>query len=873
MQPFWDTESRAPQSPAFILEDSVVTYAALTEKIGHWCERLAGIAQGRRPLVALEIELDADSIAAYLACLKSGFPVLVAETGTFEPDARLTTIWTPDIIVRGRGDGVKAVLQFDGEATPPSRGEMHADLRLLLSTSGSTGDPKLVRLSGENIVSNADSIAEYLGITASDRAMSTLPLFYSYGLSVLHSYLQVGAAMVLTERSVLDPGFWDLFGKAGATSMALVPHQFDLLERTGFKDMDLPSLRYVTQAGGKLAPTSVRRFAEMARSGGWQLVIMYGQTEASPRISYVPPESLDEAHDTIGRAVPGGRMWLRDEHGTVIEGHGVAGELVYAGPNVMMGYGVEPGDLARGPEHTELSTGDIAERTADGFYRIVGRLKRFVKLYGMRVSLDQIETLLSDEGVEGYACAVDDHLVVLHVSGQDAFIRRTIADEYELPESAVRSHAIAEVPLMPSGKTDRKVLQQWAAEAMAADEETESGSIGEVIARVTRTAEIQPGDTFASLGGDSLGYLHVEMALEERLGHVPQDWENQPIATLEQMTPKSRSRFVRPVGVDVLLRVAAISMVVAVHSGLHAFFGGPWMLLVLMGYLMARFQLNLLGQGRIGTFVVKMLYPIVPIYFGMIVLVNIAMADVPLAYFGLWANYFRAEGRNPAELYWYVSAYVQIIALIGVAFAFPALRTWAMANKWGIAAIVMVVTLAIQAGLVLSPLHSPEGLILWPAPHPDSHGLMACIPVFCFGWMLRVTTTRAQVRANLVLGLVTLLVFAQFRMSILATVYLGATFVLLAWNPTVQLPNIVATTFQKAATVTLFVYLFHVLVIYVLSKVFDDPLPLAVAAIPLSFVLAYVIKAVFDYFDNIAAALLLRGNRSARPTTGALESI
>ena len=873
MQPFWDLAGRPPEAPAFILEDSVVTYSALAGKIRFWSERLAVMAQGSRPLVALEIEIDPESIAAYLACLASGFPVLVAEAGTFDPAARLTTIWTPDIIVRGRGDALDAAAQHDPAPVAPVRGEMHGDLRLLLSTSGSTGDPKLVRLSGDNIVSNASSIAEYLAITSDDRAMSTLPLFYSYGLSVLHSYLQAGAAMVLTERSVLDPGFWTLFRSAGATSMALVPHQFDLLERTGFQDMDLPSLRYVTQAGGKLAPTSVRRFADMALAGGWQLVIMYGQTEASPRISFVPPEDLDRAHDTIGRPVPGGRMWLRDEQGSVIEGHGVAGELVYAGPNVMMGYGVEPGDLARGPEHAELSTGDIAERTADGFYRIVGRLKRFVKLYGMRVSLDQIETLLSDEGVEAYACAVDDHLVVLHLSDRDAFIRRTVADEYELPENAVRTHAITEVPLMPSGKTDRKALQQRAAEAMAIDEEVESGSIGEVIARVTRSAAVQPDDTFASLGGDSLGYLHVEMALEERLGHVPEDWENQPIATLEKMTPKSRSRFVRPVGVDVLLRVAAISMVVAVHSGLHAFFGGPWILLVLMGYLMARFQLNLLGQGRIGTFAMKMLYPIVPIYFAMIVLVSIAMARVPIPYFGLWANYYRAEGRNPAELYWYVSAYVQIIALIALAFAIPAFRAWASANKWAVAAVTMAVTLAVQAGLILSPLNA-DGLILWPTPHPDSHGLMACIPVFCMGWMIRVTQTRGRLLGNIALGLAALLVFAQFRMPILATVYLGVTFVLLMWNPTVQLPNPLATLFQRAATVTLFVYLFHVLVIYVMSKILKAPLPLALTAIPLSFVLAYVIKAVFDYFDAIAAGLLTRnGGNPARTQPGALESI
>nr|WP_164555341.1 AMP-binding protein [Paracoccus haematequi] len=214
---------------------------------------------------------------------------------------------------------------------------MDADLAMLLSTSGTTGAVKLVRLSGRNIHSNALAIADYLEIGAQDTAITTLPLHYSYGMSVLNSYLAAGARLVLTEESVTADGFWAQARGAGVTSLALVPTQFELLDKIGFQRATLPSLRYVTQAGGRLDPILAQRFAHAARAEGWQLVIMYGQTEASPRIAYVPPEAVLDNVQSIGRAIPGGRLWIENGQGHPIEDAGIAGELVYQGPNVMMG--------------------------------------------------------------------------------------------------------------------------------------------------------------------------------------------------------------------------------------------------------------------------------------------------------------------------------------------------------------------------------------------------------------------------------------------------------------------------------------------------------------------------------------------------------
>ncbi len=180
--------------------------------------------------------------------------------------------------------------------------QLHDDLALLLSTSGSTGSPKLVRLSHENLIANAAVIAEYLGIRETDRAATTLPMSYCYGLSVIHSHLLVGAGLILTEHSVVDDEFWELFRRHRGTAFAGVPYTFELLERAGFDTIDLPDLRYVTQAGGRMPPERVRRFAELGERKGFDLFVMYGATEATARMAYLPPELALSRPTAIGRA-------------------------------------------------------------------------------------------------------------------------------------------------------------------------------------------------------------------------------------------------------------------------------------------------------------------------------------------------------------------------------------------------------------------------------------------------------------------------------------------------------------------------------------------------------------------------------------------
>ena len=317
-----------------------------------------------------------------------------------------------------------------------------------MSTSGSTGSPKCVRLSRSNLSSNAVAIAEYLGLGPDDRAITSLPLHYCYGLSVLHSHLTVGAGVVMSEHSVVDRCFWSAVSEHGVTSIAAVPHSLELMDRSGTSScLGTPSLRRLTVAGGRTAPAVVQRYATLGERWGWDLVVMYGQTEATARMAYLPPQLARRHPGAIGVAIPGGSLELVQHDG----GDPDVGELVYRGPNVMMGYATTPSDLRRGSELDALRTGDLARRSEDGLFEIVGRSSRFAKLFGLRIDLDHLEDLLSDHGVRAWCVATDDALALLTTDGCPARVEELVAAETGLPRSAVHvSRSPRNCPVSPT---------------------------------------------------------------------------------------------------------------------------------------------------------------------------------------------------------------------------------------------------------------------------------------------------------------------------------------------------------------------------------------------------------------------------------------
>ncbi|HEU5108877.1 MAG TPA: AMP-binding protein, partial [Micromonosporaceae bacterium] len=292
--PFVRDLARHGDAPALITEDGTVTYAELAPRVDDFARRLG---PGRR-LVLLAGRNEPDAVVAYLGALAGGHPLLLTPDDPAAVDS-LVAAYDPDVVVR------RAARRWTvRDRRPGSAHDPHPDLVLLLSTSGSTGSPKLVRLSAANLAANAEAIAEYLDLRGTDRAATTLPMHYCYGLSVVNSHLVRGGGLILTDRSVTDPSFWKLFRRAAGTAFAGVPYTFDLLDRVGFEELDLPHLRYVTQAGGRLAPERVARYAALGRRRGWRLFVMYGQTEATARMAYLPPDLAETRPQAIGRPIP-----------------------------------------------------------------------------------------------------------------------------------------------------------------------------------------------------------------------------------------------------------------------------------------------------------------------------------------------------------------------------------------------------------------------------------------------------------------------------------------------------------------------------------------------------------------------------------------
>ncbi|WP_245362220.1 AMP-binding protein [Rhizobium sp. NXC14] len=385
--------ARADDRPALVFADGrTLSYADLNVRTLRFAERLGG---GEKRLVAISAEISEHAIVAYLGALGAGHAVAMLPPCDDRLWREFLAAFQPDFTYRP-ADGCWRLVEESrpGQSGPP----LHPDLALLLMTSGSSGPAKAVRLSHANLDANARSIASYLELTAADRTALVLPLHYSYGLSVLHSHLVAGASIFIPGVSVVSENFARLLGESGCTNLSGVPYSYELIEKTGFRTKTLKTLRFMTVAGGRLAPELIRLYRDHMRANGGRFFVMYGQTEAAARIAFVPPESLADNEERIGIAIPGGSLSLVGDDGQPLDRAGVAGELVYAGPNVMMGYGADRTDLQRGAEVAALMTGDIAMRDEDGFYRIVGRKSRFAKVAGLRIGFDIMEQVLAEAG-------------------------------------------------------------------------------------------------------------------------------------------------------------------------------------------------------------------------------------------------------------------------------------------------------------------------------------------------------------------------------------------------------------------------------------------------------------------------------------------
>lgn len=374
-----------------------------------------------RSLVFLLAENRIGSLLGYTACLSDRIVPLIlsakTETGLYERLRDLyrpAYLWAPEEM-EFPYEPVFAAWGYKLLKTGFDSAPLYEDLAMLLPTSGSTGSPKLVRHSYRNIEANADNVRRLFGLTADERAMAILPMHYTMGLSVIASHLLAGATLLLSGRSLLDRGFWAMLKEA--TSFTGVPYSYELLMKMRLTRMDLPNLRIITQGGGKLTPEMFRALAEFARDKGKQFIATYGQSECTARMAYLPAELALEKTCSIGIAEPGGQLSIIDEAGVeTFEGE-ATGEMVYRGENVTLGYANGPDDLLKGDEnHGVRRTGDLARRDADGCYFIVGRLGRFLKIFGLRIGLDEVENLIRQEFKADCYCKGDDEKLIVLVT-------------------------------------------------------------------------------------------------------------------------------------------------------------------------------------------------------------------------------------------------------------------------------------------------------------------------------------------------------------------------------------------------------------------------------------------------------------------------
>ena len=278
--------------------------------------------------------------------------------------------------------------------------KINKDLKVLISTSGTTGNPKYVKLTKQNIDSNTLSVLKYLKINKKDTTITTLPMNYVYGLSIINTHLFAGARIVLNDYSVLDNRFWSSLIDNKITNINGVPYLYEILDKIKFLEKDLSSIKFFTQAGGKMEKTIQKKLIDFCLKNKKKIFFMYGAAEATARMSYLPWMCAKEKIGSIGKVIHGGKFWLEDKKGQKIKQSKKIGELIYSGKNVSPGYARSYHDLAENNDCDILRTGDFAKRDEDRFYYLLGRSDKFIKIQGNRLNLEDIEIYISSLGIK-----------------------------------------------------------------------------------------------------------------------------------------------------------------------------------------------------------------------------------------------------------------------------------------------------------------------------------------------------------------------------------------------------------------------------------------------------------------------------------------
>lgn len=749
-----------------------------------------------RGVALIECQNSLNAIVAYLSALRAGCPAFLVASKQPEINEKLRRQFSVSYYI-----DIAANQVIIYPVSPAV--QLHPDLAVILSTSGSTGTAKSIRLSYKALEANARSIVEYLSICPDDRAPTTLPMYYSYGLSVINSHLLAGASLVLTQKSVADPEFWQLFDEYHCTSFAGVPHSYDLIEKSGMRTADRKTLRYATQAGGRLEPSRVKAWAEQSQKEGWQFFVMYGQTEATARMAYLPPEQALANPHCIGIPIPGGQFRLIDDQGDEIENPEETGELVYTGDNIMMGYALSAEDLSHGYELTELRTGDLARRTHNGLYYIVGRKKRFVKLYGLRISLDEVDNWLLEHGYSAVSTGYDDTLWILTTQANSvSIIRDSVADWLGLPATSIHLSVIESIPRKANGKIDftevnrlaEQAAKQLDAAISAQSIKAERNKVQDIFAAHFPNQEITPESSFIGLGGTSLDYIDMMMKLEKSVDKLPANWYELSLSSLEQK--QGKNALFQKIESQILIRCIAICLIVIGHL-MKLDYGGTGAVLLLMiaGFNFSRFQLrNTIKTGSsrpVLALAAKIIIPTIT----YLLLLEVVIDHLNLPSLLLFSNLI-GPNVNDGISYWFIEVYVQILLITALVISLVPKKYVSRAQQEHI----------VLGLIILSLLLNQFGPMVWDTTYLYDRVPHMLFWYFAFG--MGAQTFRGYVHKSILS--VAFLVAIAFNFG-METPYRVLTYggLLLIWLPWVKVPAILKSSISQVASASLFIYLSH----------------------------------------------------------------
>ena len=408
-----------------VIDDSraTMTYGEICDYVEDFRNHLT-----ERTLTFILAENSIGSLLGYLSMLSNKIVPLVLSRNTdnalyknlydtYQP----AYLWAPKEMARELGgealwESWNYVLIKTGQVSP----KLFEELSLLLPTSGSTGSPKLVRHTYRNIEANARNVSMMFKMTGDERAMASLPMHYTMGLSVIASHLYAGATVVLSNRSLMDMAFWKTMKEERITSFTGVPFSYEIMHKLRiFRRMEFPDLEIITQGGGKLAEDIYQECCEYAERTGKQFIPTYGQSECTARMAYLAADMASKKLCCIGKAEPNGQLSIIDNDGNETFEGDATGEMVYRGENVTMGYAYCKEDLIKGDENFGvMHTGDIAHRDADGYYFIIGRMKRFLKIFGLRIGLDEVENLVKTNFDTDCLSTGTDEMLTVHVTNK-----------------------------------------------------------------------------------------------------------------------------------------------------------------------------------------------------------------------------------------------------------------------------------------------------------------------------------------------------------------------------------------------------------------------------------------------------------------------